>query len=430
MSAPAGATSPFAAPGRRAPGPLDLAIVFAPLIAATFLAKFSLPPLGERGIGILYPIMALAWSLGVATGRLKFDTRPLFLFFLTLTTLCGLQLAHAAVFSPTSFLFFILVGLGYSVSGDRVTSGSAMKVFSDVATAIALLGIVQFAIQFVRIDGFPIEHLVPERFRLQRYNNIAPLQWGSNIFKSNGVVMIEPSVFSQMCALGIVLELVGRGRAYRLAILVAALLVSYSGTGLVVLGVSLAVYIVQFKRWKLLVYMGLLLAVLLPFAEPLHLDRTLMRTHEIEAAGSSGHARFVAWYQMFADHLWVDFWTALTGNGAGTFGAQAFESGAAEMSFSKIVFEFGLLGGGLYFAFILYCFLANAAPLVFRVAVCVTFLMNGAYDPWVPALATSLLIWPGRSRTSSQAAQRPQPSPTRTSGPRLEVVERLGDTMC
>ena len=425
MSSPAGSKTGAA---RRS---LDEAIVFAPLVAATFLAKFCLPPLGERGIGILCPIMAAAWSLGVATGRLKFDTRPLLLFFLTLTTLCGLQLAHSAVFSPSSFLFFIVVGLSYSVSGDRVTSRSAMKMFSDVATLIALLGIVQFALQFVHVDGFPIEHLVPERFRLQRYNNIAPLQWGSDIFKSNGLVMIEPSVFSQMCALGIVLELVGRGRISRLAILIAALLVSYSGTGLVVLGVALSVYIVQFKRWKLVLYLALLLALLLPFAEPLHLDRTLMRTHEIEASGSSGYARFVAWRQMFADHLWVDFDTALTGNGAGTFGALAFESGAAEMSFSKIIFEFGLLGGGIYFAFILYCFLANSAPLVFRVAVCVTFLMNGAYDPWVPALATSLLIWPGRSGASARAApERSRPLPRHDAGPRLEVIERLGDTPC
>src|SRR3569833_1585091 len=87
-------------------------------------------------------------------------------------------------------VIFFLVLLLFLVSGDRVTSRSAMKMFSDVATRIALLGIVQFALQFVHVDGFPIEHLVPERFRLQRYNNIAPLQWGSDIFKSNGLVMI------------------------------------------------------------------------------------------------------------------------------------------------------------------------------------------------------------------------------------------------
>ena len=408
---------------------LDRAIVFAPLVAATFLAKLCAPPLGERGIGILYPVMALAWAMGLVAGRLKFDTRPLFLFLLTLTTLCGLQLAHAAVFSPSSFLFFILVGLAYSVSSDRISSAMAMKMFSDVAAIIALLGIVQFAVQFAGVDGFPVEHLVPETFRLQRYNNIAPLQWGSNIFKSNGLVMIEPSVFSQMCALGIVLELVGRGRVHRLALLVAELLVSYSGTGLVVLGAALAVYIVQFKRWKLLLYMALLLAVLLPFAEPLHLDRSLMRTHELEASGSSGYARFVAWYQMFAKYLWVDFTTALTGNGAGTFTSFAFESGAAEMSFSKIMFEFGLLGGGMYFAFILYCFLANTAPLVFRVAVCVAFLMNGAYDPWVPALATSLLIWPSRYPRPA-AASRTAPLIGQPLGSPVQVLDRLRNTIC
>ena len=63
--------------------------------------------------------------------------------------------------------------------------------------------------------------------------------YGSHEYRANGVFLLEPSFFSQVLAVGIVAELCTFGRLSRLALFGLALIVSYSGTGLIVLAVCL-----------------------------------------------------------------------------------------------------------------------------------------------------------------------------------------------
>jgi hypothetical protein len=106
---------------------------------------------------------------------------------------------------------------------------------------------------------------------------------------------------------------------------------------------------------------------------------------------------------LFEDHLWNSPQHALFGHGAGTYIDFASSYGASEMAHSKIIFEFGVLGGVLYLSFILYCMLSSAAPWVLRIGMVITYFMNGAYTPATLGIAMSLLLWPHQARD-------PQPS--------------------
>jgi hypothetical protein len=385
-------------------------IVFTPVICATLLAKFAMPPLGAHGIGLVVPLTFTALLVGLASGRMQLVPRRLLLYLIMLSVLGLMQVLRAESFSISSLALMAALGVAYvfAARDGKMDAEQALRYFGDLTFVIAMLGIGQFLLQFVAGNGavFPIETYVPEAARTQGFHNIAPLYWGSDIFRANGVVMLEPSELSQVCALGLISELAGRSRAVRLAIYAGAMIVSYSGTGLIVLAASLPLYAVLYRRWNLLLPGLVIVGIAALFAGPLHLEVLVHRTSEFGSPGSSGFARFVGWRDLFDDQLWSSTTYALFGHGAGSFFEAASRYSAAEMSYSKIIFEFGVLGALVYFTFIFYCLFSTDAPFIVRFAVAVCYLMNGAYAPSVTGFALSLLLWPN-ARRARRFEQRP-----------------------
>jgi hypothetical protein len=374
-------------------------IVFTPLVAATLLSKFSVPPFGSRGVGLVFPLTMLALCAGLLFGRLHFAPRRLIVFLFVMGVLGLMQFTHDGAYSLGSLALMMVIGIAYLpvAEGTALSSENARDFFCDVSALTACLGIAQSVLQFVvgQRWAFPIEALVPAGFRVENFNSLASLYYGSTLLRSNGVVMLEPSVFSQLCALGLLAELIGKMRMLRLAAYVGALVVAYSGTGFVILAVTLPLLVVIHRRVDLLLYGAVVVVIALVFAEPLHLDTMMHRAGELNSTGSSGFARFVSWQTMFEQRLWNSDFHALLGNGAGSFAEAGAAYGAAEMAHSKIIFEFGLLGSVLYFGFIFYCIFSSPAPFLLRVGVAVGYFMNGAYSPTITGIVATLLLWPG-----------------------------------
>ena len=373
-------------------------IVYTPLLFATVFAKFS-PVAGTfPNIGLLFPMVLLALTIGLLTGRMRLVPTRLALYLLALSVLVLVQVLRGDKFSFGSLAMMAALGLAYvpAVHDDAVTTEDAINFFCNLSFVIALAGVLQFAMQFVvgLQYAYPIEHFVPEAFRVHGYNSIAPLSYGSHIYKATAFIMLEPSVFCQLCALGLTVELATRSRAWRLLGYSAGIVVSYSGTGLLILAFTLPMLVVIHGRWDLLLRGLLLLAVLALLAEPLHLTVTLNRAGEFSSSGSSAFARFVGWTELFADKIWTSPVRAMFGYGSGSFVDAAAGYRAGEMAHAKIIFEFGILGALLYFAFIFHCLLRTRAPIVVRAAIVVAYFMNGAYSPTVTGLAASLLLWP------------------------------------
>lgn len=382
-------------------------IVCAPVVGATVLSKFAIPPWGAQGFGLIFPIIFAALAFGLISGRLQFAWRRLLLFMMMLSVLGLVQVLRGDLFSLSSVALMAVLGLCYvftgrtfapdGVHGSSFDNERALEFFRNLTFCIAALGIAQAVVLKIGGQrlGFPIENYVPEAFLTQGFNNITPLHYGSSTYKANGVFMLEPSVFSQITAIGLVAELIGRARLMRLVVYTGAMIVAYSGTGILILAVSLPAYVILYRRWKLLVPGAFIVALLVLLAEPLQLNAILNRTGEFDRAGSSGFARFVGWQELFAERLWNSPLHALFGRGAGSFVSEAAGYSAAQMSYSKIIFEFGVLGALVYFGFVFYCILSSRAPLLVRIAVSVCYFLNGAYSPTVTGLALSLLLWPG-----------------------------------
>lgn len=413
--------APLAATSRRIPHAALRAewptrvIVFAPFVTATLLSKFAPLAPGIPPIGLLFPVTTLALGAGLLTGRMQLVSGRFVFFLLMLSVLSLVQVWRGDLFSLTSLAMMAVLGFAYVPAARpapaghaSVDSAAAIQFFCNLSALIALFGIVQFCLQFVggTALAFPIETWVPDALRTQGYNDMARLYYGSSIYKANGFVMLEPSVFCQLCALGLIAELASKSRTLRMAVYAGAIVVSYSGTGLVVLALVLPLFVVMYRRWDLLLKGLLLLGVLALLAEPLNLGVTLGRVDEFSSGGSSGFMRFVGWQSLFADRLWNSPEHALLGYGSGTYFDAAVGYAAGEMAHAKIIFEFGVLGALLYFGFIFYCLFGSRAPLILRIAVAVTYFMNGAYSPSVTGFATCLLLWPVQDTAPPRSARR------------------------
>ncbi|HEX3949893.1 MAG TPA: hypothetical protein VHW95_08595 [Steroidobacteraceae bacterium] len=381
------------------PTALRFALLAAPLIGATFLSKFGFPPLAALGIGVSIFFLLGAIAAGSVLGGVSIEPRRLAFFTAMLGILGVIQLFQPNSFSPSSLLLLAAVHLPYifTVPGgddkDRI-----IKFFLGIVLVFAWCGLAQYCLQFFVSPRFlfPIENFTPNTFIVQQFNHQAAMEYGSHEYRANGVFLLEPSFFSQVLAVAIIAELCTLGRMRRLAVYGLALVVSYSGTGLIVLAVCLPLCLIAQRRWGLLVFGLLVLAVIVPLQLHFHAIRLLSRIGELDSDQSSGYMRFVGGFGLFDKFLWQDLWRTLFGYGAGSFvsySSRVHDYAAAEMALFKIVFEFGLVGAAAYFGFLFSCLYYSSAPRLLITAVAITYFLNGIYIPFAHGLALSLLLW-------------------------------------
>ena len=394
------------AAGRRAA--TALLILAMPLIGASFLSKLAIPGFNIPGISLGFPLIYLALAWGAYRGDLIAIEWPRLMGLCLMAGTLGLASAlNADRVSATSLMLLMMLHLPYvfHIPGSERTRNTLLKFFLGSALIIALCGIAQFFAQMVLPAAyvFPIENFLPDALRVTGFNMQIPLSYGSTVYRANGIFMQEPSFFSQFLAVAILVELLTFNRIWIALVCGLAIIVSQSGTGLVLLGVGLPLLMIVRRRWDLLAG-GLILLLLLALAGPLlHLDNLVGRIGEFGSTKSSGYERFLGGFFVFADTAGKEPLNMLFGYGAGNFRSVVQRAGypASEMALFKMVFEFGVIGAIAYFGFIFYCIFSARGPIVVRVVLALSLFLNGAYNTFMHSLALSLLVW------SSSSSSRP-----------------------
>ncbi len=399
-----------------------IALQYTPILAVVLLAKIAVPPFGKIGLGIDLPIVLAAVLIGLCIGRFQVHLTRLLFYLLTIGWLGGSQLLLDNPFSPSSIAFLALLFLPLTLQlrpprarplappPAREPLDAALQAMAGLAAFFALLGVLQYTLQYAigQKLAFPIEHSLPEAFITQKYNHLIPIREGGTILKANGVFFLEPSFYSQFIGLGLVLELSMRNRPLRIALMVAGLAVAYSGTGIIVAAVGIAGLGIVKRRWDVIVFVTLAALAALLLSDVLQLDRLLGRIAEFHSTRSSASARFVAWIDMLHQHWWLDGVRALFGAGAGSFSSYAVTArlATAEMSFSKMLFEYGIVGATLFFGFLAYVLNSMPAPLAFRLGLCASLFLNGAFATFPIGIAASILLWPSGRTTGAELVPR------------------------
>lgn len=385
-------------------------LVFGPLILTTYFAKVGMP-VGPRAIpASLYGILLLL-ALGVLTSKLTIDLKRLGAFILSMAFLGSVMIVRGDEWSVGSFLLMACLYSTYTVSlnNSKYDVKRSIEYFLNVSTIIAIGGIAQFFLQFVIGPqlAFPIDYLLPPGFLVEEYMNLNVLHYGSSIHKPNGIFLLEASFFSQLLAIAVLAELLTSNRILYVALFMVGMVVSYSGTGIIVLVVTMPFLIVTQKRWDLMLFAlaGLIVAALL--YEALNLKIFVNRATEFGSPTSSGFMRFVSAYYLFDQFLWADQWRSLFGFGAGVFKDYEVraDSTVHESALTKIVFEFGFLGAIINIGFLFFCVARSSAPGILKLGVAVMFFMAGIYTPSSHGIALSIMMWPSPATEPIRSVQ-------------------------
>src|SRR5579863_1874454 len=98
------------------PNWLRFALLATPLIGATFLSKFAIPPFGKQGISISLFVLLGAVIAGTVGGGMRIEPRRLTLYFMLVGSLGLIQILQPEAFSPLSLLLLVAVHLPYVVT--------------------------------------------------------------------------------------------------------------------------------------------------------------------------------------------------------------------------------------------------------------------------------------------------------------------------
>jgi hypothetical protein len=377
-------------------GWLRTAILVTPVVSVTLLSKFGVPPFAAQGIGISLALIFVAILMGLLNGCVRVDASRLSLYALAIGVLGAIQILQPEPFSVASLLLLAVLSFPYVIAFTRRDDGNrVVEFFLKLTTFIACCGIAQYFLQYVIGSKwiFPLDDYVPTALLVDGFHGKALMS--GNIFRATGVFMLEPSFFSQLLAVAIIVELCTFNNLMRLGTFALAMIVSYSGTGMLVLAVCIPILVVTRRRWDLLLIGVAALVMVIPFWDYLHLDHLLNRLNEFESTGTSASQRFTGGLYIWEHFLWDNPWRTLFGMGTGSYliAISTAHYPVADMALFKLVFEFGLIGTLLYWIFLFYCFAHSPAPGLVKIAIGVTYFLNGIYVPFAHGLALSLLVW-------------------------------------
>jgi len=298
-----------------------------------------------------------------------------------------------------------------------------LRFFQHLMVAVAVACIGQWAAQLAGWRYHDLLDFLPSQWLASTvdFNLSYPLYYGSSIYKSNGIVFLEPSFASQFLALAVIVQLLLGGARWRLVLFGGALLTTLSGTGILLLMVGLAVLALRRGgRWAARTVVAITVVVVAVSATPVG---SLIGDRSTESAqeGSSGNARFVAPYDNVVTAVSGDARALLVGRGAGSvdrdgdfFSPRGVPANYAAVP--KLVGEYGLPAALVFLTFVLTMLLRRIPSITLGVVSCMLYfvLSSSLLEPQIVYLCwllTGLFSAAAPSSTPKQWALGRTPRP-------------------
>lgn len=383
-------------------------LILSLFLSVTLFIKFALPLGGSDQLFFSLVVIYAVCGIGIITSTLSFEPKQLGITLFLLGSLLGIQLIGGTSFSIFSVIYLFIVLMPYTLRprDGALRPGIELVYFQNLMLIFAILGIAQFFLQFV--IGYEWAYLIdtkmPPSIVKQQFNSLNPLGYGSTTYKSTAFFMQEASNFSQLLSIAILVELIYFMNWKRMALYFAALALTFSGTGLIILAILAPFYLIATRRIGLLVA-GIVFITTLPFwGEYVGLGYTVGRLTEFGNSNSSAFARFISPYLSIQYKLIPEGpWTTLFGLGAGSM-VRTMGSGVdyevATSTWSKVLYEYGFIGGILFYSYMGYLMFSGRKNLFLVFAIFIQFYFLGEFilAPTVHALILAFLVWPSTTR--------------------------------
>jgi hypothetical protein len=372
------------------------------ILSATVLSRFGIN-LGTYSLNSSLIAVYVLISFALLSGNSIIDPRRLFAYYICVAVastsfLVNKGFGHVDRASWTSL--FLLVAIYFPFVFVFHTNGSkenqllwVMRAFSNIALFCACAGIAQFFAQFFIHSEwlFDFSRYIPTLLQGPGgYNTVIPV---GSLYKSNGFFFREPSLFSFAMALALLGELALYKRLLRIALLGLALLLSYSGTGLLALFIGLMFPLGRRTIVQLLWLLGIGGLVVWLLGDVLNLSFTLGRVQEFGSERSSAYIRYIAPMRLLHDSFDTDAWTALFGHGPGTIQRTTQGYEFHDPTWAKLIFEYGLLGFMAFLVLVMAALNQRLMSIQVRAALFFCWLIMGGHllTPETVALVLALV---------------------------------------
>ncbi|NML96696.1 hypothetical protein HHL24_01780 [Paraburkholderia sp. RP-4-7] len=300
-----------------------------------------------------------------------------------LILLCSLSTYGKTSISSLLYLLALYLPLTMSAtrSVTRENTREAARYFVLLMVLFSVVGIWQYFSQLILHIPYadPIGNL-PDAVIMQGYLASYPVSYGGDLYKSNAIVFLEASFLSQFIALAIVIELSFSRRLWILSTLLLGLLVTFSGTGLMLL-VVVAPFILIKNIRSLKVIALTVAAIVVLVGTVIMRPEVMVRVAEFGASDTSASARFIEPFARMARYSTRNTSSLIAGYGAGSSDrlGNTSDSLVNYSAIPKAIIEYGLLGGVPLLLAIATCIALSVGSLPLVAALVVThFVLSGA----------------------------------------------------
>jgi hypothetical protein len=353
------------------------------LIGALFLSRFVYL-VGSRELPLTIVVTTAAIVALGLLGRIRVHFARTALFSAMLAAMLFAAIAGGSGrVSVNSFMMLLVIYASYIFILKGPNPGHAWCItrFRALSTVIAVAGVWQFFGQLI-IPGptlFTFADYVPAQYLSTTFNPIIPVPGMASMNKSNGFFLVEPSIFSQLMALSIIVELVFFPLSLRLMIFITGSIVSFSGTGLVLIAAFVPFLLLRRGAARLFLFVAGFVVFAFIFSDALHISAFTERTSEFSSTHSSGFARFLSPLRLFDEYILSSVQNTLFGLGPGAIDPfLAMKSYAVhDPTWAKLFFEYGLVGFVPFSAFVVACFFADSPSRWLSAALFVDYVLLG-----------------------------------------------------
>jgi hypothetical protein len=330
-------------------------MIWASLIALMFAPQIAIN-IGEFPASIdFFAYLAFAGLLLVSGGAVISLYRLLLLVLTAVVALVGLKTGSELV-STNSMMLFLVLYFPFAIRPLIDDSGLQAqiyirRVFVLFATILAVIG----CLQLVAVNVFGLRDLANISLTLPEAilaaGRYASTREDAGVVKANGFFLKEASSLSGITALAFVVEYQSRARWTVLLVLLAGLLASASGSGILILLASFTIPTSKRSLLALVVLVALGILIAATSAHVQWLNLWLDRLSEFDTEGSSAHARFIAPIAMIERGFASGSFAMLWGNGPGTYlrsiAALDLRYEISDPTWAKLPYEYGIIGSSL-----------------------------------------------------------------------------------
>ena len=375
-------------------------------ICCLCLQRFGLPLGSTASLSICLPVFwgLIGWTLLTKRARIAGSTAALFLLF----AVWALLSAIAAVLAPDPRAGFSLLSLLNLLTlyamltvrpAGEFDGKTVLNVFLFYARLCAVCGILQFLLQFVHVRLFSFGQMFPALRPVLLEKDFAwnpLLSYGSTTLRSNGFFLLEPSIFSQVLVVAVVLDVFINGRWRYLPLYTTAYMASYSGTGLASLTITLI--LIGFtsprnaSRVLVLGLAGALTASVFAVLAPAQFAVFAGRFAGLGGGDASAHARYLGQVQEVQTYLKEA--RSFLGYGSGATARSIFYASGSGNPALQLFVDYGIVGLALFAIFFIQA-LWQRSYAALSLLLIVNFEVGGGYLLFPPyiLLVSALTVW-------------------------------------